>query len=172
MTSPTEATPSETPLTDEIVKIASIEDRYLPLLRLARQLERELKQANEALAIVKQDCFNLTEKVIPNIRERLLAAEQRANHWKANHADMVQRCAALSQRPDLPVDRLPAIAKYEAMLNALQAQVDRLMIEYCPDEMSAEQIANWERHQQAVREDVDSVIDCLAALATPEGRGS
>lgn len=32
----------------------------------------------------------------------------------------------------------------------LQARVDALMLEYCPDEMTPEQIAEWERHQQAV----------------------
>lgn len=35
-------------------------------------------------------------------------------------------------------------------IDALQAQVDRVMLEYCPDEMTAEQIANWGRHQKPV----------------------
>ena len=40
-------------------------------------------------------------------------------HWKSNHADMVSRCALLSQREDLPVDRIPA---YNEMVR-LQEQV-------------------------------------------------
>jgi len=32
----------------------------------------------------------------------------------------------------------------------LQAVIDRLMLEHCPDEMTPEQIAEWERHQKAV----------------------
>lgn len=44
----------------------------------------------------------------------LSAAEheaKHADHWKANHDNLVKRCAVLSQRPDLPVDRLPAYAE-------------------------------------------------------------
>jgi hypothetical protein len=33
---------------------------------------------------------------------------------------------------------------------ALQAEIDRLMLEFCPDEMSEEQLAEWARHQRAV----------------------
>lgn len=32
----------------------------------------------------------------------------------------------------------------------LQARIDALMLEYCPDEMTPEQVTNWERHQKAV----------------------
>lgn len=34
--------------------------------------------------------------------------------------------------------------------DALQAQVDRLMLEYCPDEMTEEQFENWAKHQKPV----------------------
>jgi hypothetical protein len=34
-------------------------------------------------------------------------------------------------------------------VNAKQAHIDRLMLEYCPDEMTPEQIENWKRHQVA-----------------------
>ena len=34
-------------------------------------------------------------------------------------------------------------------LAAKQAQIDRLMIEYCPDEMTDEQTAEWAKHQRA-----------------------
>jgi len=40
---------TETPKTDAVLKIASIEDRYLPLLELSRQLERELTQVRKRL---------------------------------------------------------------------------------------------------------------------------
>lgn len=39
----------------------------------------------------------------------------------------------------------------------LQAQIDSLMLEYCPDEMAPEQIAEWERNQQSVTALVTSV---------------
>jgi len=31
---------------------------------------------------------------------------------------------------------------------ALQAKVDSLMLEYCPDEMTREQLDNWGKHQE------------------------
>lgn len=34
----------------------------------------------------------------------------------------------------------------------LQARIDALMLEHCPDEMTPEQIAEWERHQVPVRD--------------------
>jgi hypothetical protein len=44
----------------------------------------------------------------PSLKKQLAEALALAAHWKANHAHMAARCALLSQRPDLPVDRLPA----------------------------------------------------------------
>jgi len=35
----------------------------------------------------------------------------------------------------------------ETMVNTLQAQVDALMLEYCPDEMTDDQVRNWGKHQ-------------------------
>ena len=34
--------------------------------------------------------------------------------------------------------------------DSLQAKIDALMLEYCPDEMTEEQIAEWEKHQKPV----------------------
>lgn len=33
---------------------------------------------------------------------------------------------------------------------AMQCQIDALMLEHCPDEMTCEQIEEWARHQQPV----------------------
>ena len=35
-------------------------------------------------------------------------------------------------------------------LAAAQAKIDELMLEYCPDEMTQEQIAEYAKHQRAV----------------------
>ena len=37
-------------------------------------------------------------------------------------------------------------------LAAAQARIDELMLEFCPDEMTPEQLANWAAHQRAVPE--------------------
>lgn len=51
-----------------------------------------------------------------------LAAD--AAHWRANHAHMVARCAYLHQRPDLPVDRIPAFEAHVNQINLLRAMFD------------------------------------------------
>lgn len=41
-------------------------------------------------------------------QDQIAALTADRDHWKANHGDIVKRKALLEQRPDLPVDRLPA----------------------------------------------------------------
>ncbi len=41
--------------------------------------------------------------------------EAELQHWKSNHADVVARLAIATQRPDLPVDRIPAIKALERL---------------------------------------------------------
>lgn len=42
---------------------------------------------------------------------------------------------------------------------ALEAQIDSLMLEYCPDEMTKEQFDNWAAHQQPVSLEESRKID-------------
>jgi len=39
------------------------------------------------------------------------------------------------------------IAKVQQRLEYMQSQIDDLMLEYCPDEMSQEQLDNWAKNQ-------------------------
>jgi hypothetical protein len=61
------------------------------------------------------------------MQARAEAAERERDHWKANHAEMVQRNAVLRERPDLPADRLPSIARYEARVKELEEAVRGLL---------------------------------------------
>jgi hypothetical protein len=61
--------------------------------------------------------------------------------------------AALSQQPSI---------------DALQYKIDNLMLEYCPDEMTKEQIANWEKHQIPSRNS-DVVIPISGISQKPSG---
>lgn len=47
-------------------------------------------------------------------------------------------------------EMLRTIPALEAERDALQAKLDRLMLEYCPEEMTPEQLANWAKHQRPV----------------------
>lgn len=41
----------------------------------------------------------------------------------------------------------------EREVGAKQAQIDRLLLEFCPDEMTPEQTAEWAKHQRPVEDD-------------------
>lgn len=56
---------------------------------------------------------------------------------------------------DSPCHNLTIAAQWEAYqeaYNLQQATIDRLMLEFCPDEMSPEQLASWENAQKRVEE--------------------
>ncbi len=44
------------------------------------------------------------------------------------------------------------VLELRQQLAAKQAEVDALMLEYCPSEMSQEQLDNWAAHQRPVEE--------------------
>lgn len=51
-----------------------------------------------------------------------------------------------SQATAAPVEETATVASLKAALEAKQAKIDALMLEFCPDEMTAEQVANWAAH--------------------------
>lgn len=53
---------------------------------------------------------------------------------------------------------------YKAAWDCQQAKIDRLMLEWCPDEMTAEQLANWAAHQRPISDaDHEAVAAALKA---------
>ena len=40
------------------------------------------------------------------------------------------------------------ILELHLQLKSKQAEIDRLMLEFCPDEMTEEQLDNWKHHQK------------------------
>ena len=55
-------------------------------------------------------------------------------------------------RTDLTMTMSEVIVDQKQQLSAAQAKIDELMLEYCPEEMTQEQIAEYEKHQRAVTE--------------------
>lgn len=94
-----------------------------------------VKACDEELAILRTE------------RNAALAAARHAagnaSHWKANHADQVARCALLRERPDLPVDRLPAYRE----LARLQAEVTLLKATLA---VATESIDSWKRYARSL----------------------
>lgn len=50
--------------------------------------------------------------------------------------------------PPVLVTGTGQIAELQSECASKQAKIDSLMLEYCPHEMTAEQIAEWARHQK------------------------
>ncbi len=46
-----------------------------------------------------------------------------------------------------------------SMIEAKQARIDELMLEYCRDEMTVEQLANWVAHQVTVSPEIQAKIE-------------
>lgn len=51
------------------------------------------------------------------------------------------------------------VAELERAVARVRARIDALMLEYCPDEMTPEQVAEWARHQRPVSEQEADAID-------------
>jgi chromosome segregation ATPase len=60
----------------------------------------------------------------------------------------LKNCSAAFDRQQEQLDR------HADQLASKQAKIDSLMFEYCPEEMSPEQKAEWTRHQQPVKEEL------------------
>lgn len=46
---------------------------------------------------------------------------------------------------------------------ALQAKIDALMFEYCPDDMTAAQLIEWASRQRKVNKETQELIDAAIA---------
>lgn len=102
-------------------ELANLCERHtFPVLTAAREVE--LLRAH-AVALEEIERLNAAWKAQ---QFHLEAEERESAHWQ-ERAEQAERRA-----------------------ERLQAQVDALMLEYCPDEMTPEQVEEWTRHQKAV----------------------
>lgn len=53
--------------------------------------------------------------------------------------------------PSAVLELIEMLKAAELMVGAKQAQIDELMLEYCPEEMSREQTEEWAKHQKPVK---------------------
>lgn len=86
-----------TPVDD---KEAIIRLLKLTIETINKNIEREAKEINY---------------IFDSKDDRIRKLEIERDHWKSNHDNIVSKYRILSQRPDLPVDRIPAIRKIEAL---------------------------------------------------------
>ena len=51
------------------------------------------------------------------------------------------------------------IKELEAKIQSQQAKIDELMLEYCPEDMTQQQMDEWARHQRPVTKEEERRID-------------
>ena len=80
----------------------------------------------------------------PNCKAGKVSEQEK---WILEQSEAIVRMGArISQLENLLIEA----AKTEQQLAAAQAKIDELMLEYCPEEITQEQVAEWEKHQVAV----------------------
>lgn len=101
-------------------------------------------------------CINL---IIASIAVGLWLPKMYFALTKQSKNRLLDEMHAVGMRQDKCMYDLYAINKTLATtIRSLQAEIDRLMFEFCPDEMSPQQIANFENHQRAVSEQMLGAI--------------
>ena len=107
-------------------------------LMLSPRLLKRVKDTITALAQVKEleaiprdeaDGFN---KIIAHYQQQVAGLEAKVEGLTANNANLVEKNAFLRQRPDLPVDRIPAYTalqtKVYEMIKVMEAARDDLLM--------------------------------------------
>ena len=80
------------------------------------------------------------------------SARKRSAVAKANReADFQRQRAILAEHHASVMQGFAEVAARKA--DALQAQLDALMLEFCPEEMTEAQKENWARHQRPASDD-------------------
>ena len=83
---------------------------------------------------------------------RKRAAIQKAN----NEADRLRQRLILAEHHASVMQGFAEVAARKA--DVLQAQLDALMLEYCPDEMTEAQKENWARHQRPASDEQQAEV--------------
>lgn len=117
------------------------EDDYQTILRALSLLADA--EANDGTT-PETDAARLT------INQRRMIAEGRGVVSEMVEASVARRlerkCNGLARSC---ADALDKLAAANVKIAEQQAKIDALMLEYCPDAMTTEQLAEWARHQKA-----------------------
>lgn len=85
------------------------------------------------------------------------SARKRSAIAKANNeADFQRQRAILAEHHTNVMQGFAEVAARKA--DALQAQLDALMLEFCPEEMTDAQKENWARHQRPASDEMQASV--------------
>ena len=88
---------------------------------------------------VKAKFCRTLERALTECTEQLAAERVAHNDWLKSYQSKVTTLQA-------------EVARLKGLVAARDARIDALMLEFCPSEMSKEQVANWMKHQRVVPE--------------------
>lgn len=77
---------------------------------------------------------------------------------------------ALENRDKTMIEMLHCLKISRAATQACLARIDQLMFEYCPEEMTPEQIANYEAHQRPATKEEQEAVDRALEITEQEYR--
>ena len=98
------------------------------------------------------------------------SARKRSAIAKANaEADFQRQRAMLAEHHASVMDGFAKVAVMKA--DALQVQLDALMLEYCLDEMTPEQLASWGRHQRPASDQEHAQVEAAVMGSNVEVTG-
>ena len=86
------------------------QSNHIETIKIISGLLEQVTELNLRMRI-ENDEVGLAWIAAKAVNERLL---EDVNHWKANHNDLKQRLAFMTQRWDLPVDRIPVYERLKA----------------------------------------------------------
>lgn len=75
--------------------------------------ERQRQDGNEIARL--GELAQAANRQAEDCKFRMLIEENKRRHWQCNHRDVVARLKIATERPDLPVDRIPAIKELERL---------------------------------------------------------
>lgn len=115
-------------------------------------LRRLMTQCGMEDAIITDDAFRLAKAIYSEGKAESEQENETAS-WKNAHADLVKRNALLRERPDLPVDRLPAYKQLTEDIDRLKSMLEGIIScwnEFGDARTLSEHIDAAERHLQGL----------------------
>jgi seryl-tRNA synthetase len=123
----------------------NIDETMYKLAIQERNYERALNERLKEIA--GRDLFTIAD-----LQQQKKSLKEERDAWKARSE---RRVADLREAVERYEKQLASLKEQNAMLavqgQEAQSKIDWLMLEYCPEEMTDAQVANWAKHQQAVQ---------------------
>ena len=109
---------------------------------MTNDLERVTRMAEEC-GFVRTQFHGSDDYFYQAVADHILAFEQ---------AVLAKQSAEIERLKSVPMKyrRLEFNAQLQKEIESLQAKIDALMLEYCPDEMSQDQVETWKLSQRKV----------------------